>query len=141
MYSRNAAKHFDIFRSSARVSYATATTLQYVTGMSYFAAVVLVQEPDEAMAYATLVTLLQVTRFSCQSHEYPSWRFSPELWSPFYFCHLNRQQKNKHPGVNRVVARIRVGANDVRDLDSQIRRVLGIYRNTAMSTPHSQRYR
>lgn len=43
-----------------RVAFATASTLQFVSGMSYMAAVVLVQEPVEAMAYATLVTLLQV---------------------------------------------------------------------------------
>ncbi|CAM9582311.1 unnamed protein product, partial [Scytosiphon promiscuus] len=42
-----------------RVAYATASTLQFVSGISYMAALVLVQEPAEAMAYATLVTLLQ----------------------------------------------------------------------------------
>ncbi|CAB1120808.1 unnamed protein product [Ectocarpus sp. CCAP 1310/34] len=42
-----------------RVAFATASTLQFVSGMSYMAALVLVQEPVEAMAYATLVTLLQ----------------------------------------------------------------------------------
>lgn len=44
----------------ARVSFAVSFTLQYVSGMSYLAAVVLAQEPDEAIAYATLVILLQV---------------------------------------------------------------------------------
>ncbi|CBJ30605.1 hypothetical protein Esi_0203_0042 [Ectocarpus siliculosus] len=42
-----------------RVAFATASTLQFVSGISYMAALVLVQEPLEAMAYATLVTLLQ----------------------------------------------------------------------------------
>ncbi|CAM9503718.1 unnamed protein product, partial [Hapterophycus canaliculatus] len=42
-----------------RVAYATASTLQFVSGISYMAALMLVQEPLEAMAYATLVTLLQ----------------------------------------------------------------------------------
>lgn len=44
-----------------RVAYATASTVQFVSGMSYMAALMLVQEPVEAMAYATLVTLLQVS--------------------------------------------------------------------------------
>ena len=47
-----------------RVAYATASTLQLVSGMSYMAALMLVQEPVEAMAYATLVTLLQVHSMS-----------------------------------------------------------------------------
>lgn len=76
--------------------------------MSYLAAVVLVQEPDEAMAYATLITLLQVTRLSCGSRRYTSrvthWNF----------------------GVNKVVAKIHAGANGVRDLDNQVRPVFGI---------------
>ncbi|CAM9112960.1 unnamed protein product, partial [Pylaiella littoralis] len=42
-----------------RVAYATASTLQFVSGMSYMAALMLVQEPMESMAYATLVTVLQ----------------------------------------------------------------------------------
>ncbi|CAM9942370.1 unnamed protein product, partial [Ectocarpus sp. 12 AP-2014] len=42
-----------------RVAFATASTLQFVSGMSYMAALALVQEPVEAMAYATLATLLQ----------------------------------------------------------------------------------
>ena len=50
--------------SVLRVAYATASTLQLVSGMSYMAALMLVQEPVEAMAYATLVTLLQVHSMS-----------------------------------------------------------------------------
>lgn len=48
------------FRSVLRVAYATASTVQFVSGMSYMAALMLVREPVESMAYATLVTLLQV---------------------------------------------------------------------------------
>lgn len=47
--------------SILRVAYATASTLQFVSGMSYMAALMLVQEPKESMAYATLVTVLQVS--------------------------------------------------------------------------------
>lgn len=43
-----------------RVAYATASTVQFVSGMSYMAAIMLVREPVESLAYATLVTLLQV---------------------------------------------------------------------------------
>lgn len=43
-----------------RVAYATASTVQFVSGMSYMAALMLVREPVESVAYATLVTLLQV---------------------------------------------------------------------------------
>jgi len=39
----------------------TASTVQFVSGMSYMAALMLVREPVEAIAYATLVTLLQVS--------------------------------------------------------------------------------
>lgn len=46
--------------SVPRVAYATASTVQFVSGMSYMAALMLVREPEESMAYATLVTLLQV---------------------------------------------------------------------------------
>lgn len=45
-----------------RVVFATAHTLQYVSGLTYLAAVILVQEPDEAMAYGTLVMLLRVSK-------------------------------------------------------------------------------
>lgn len=53
--------------SVLRVAYATASTLQFVSGMSYMAALMLVQEPMESMAYATLVTVLQVsgTLYEC----------------------------------------------------------------------------
>lgn len=50
-----------LWRRFFRVAYATASTLQFVSGMSYMAALVLVQEPMEPMAYATLVTVFQVT--------------------------------------------------------------------------------
>lgn len=43
-----------------RVSYAIASTLEFVSGMSYMTALMLVNEPIEGMAYASLVSLLEV---------------------------------------------------------------------------------